>query len=185
MKRRSSRSLALAALLVLAMAGRARADSWQLTDFESPAGKPARGLVTDSSGEPRARLVIGCESATADGWRGVAIRQDAAATVSVAKAEVVISFFGRAPVTQQWQARTAAGQLVLWPESGESVRRDLLREDSTRGEAAVTFEVRSDGRAPQKLVFALEGLSERSSELAAACGGWGSATPAKRRERNW
>lgn len=184
--RGARRLLPLAGLLALAIAVRARADAWQLADFTSPAGKPAHGLVTESTGEPHARLVIGCESSADDGWRGIAVWRDGTVDGSPTAAQVAVSFFGRAPVTEKWQLRaTDDGRVVVWPESSESLRRNLLREDSTRGQAAVTIEVRETGRAPAKLVFALEGLAQRSTELAAACGGWGPAGSAKRRERNW
>jgi hypothetical protein len=184
--RRIFPALLVAALTIAGTTRLARADAWQVTEFTSPAGKAAHGIAVESSGAPRARLLIGCESAD-KGWRGVAVWHAVKDKPTNADAEVVVSFFGRSPVTERWAQRAEGAEgALLSPASGEALRRNLLREDTTRGQASVTIEVRDKGSDPVRLVFALDGLTARSADLAAACGGWGGATPySKRRERRW
>ena len=185
--RRISGALGVAALTIAATTSVARADAWQVAEFTSPAGKAAHGIAVDSSGALRARLLIGCESAE-KGWRGVAVWRAVKDKPASADAEVVVSFFGRSPVSERWSQRAeGADGALLAPASGEALRRNLLREDTTRGQASVTVEVRDKGMEPVRLVFPLEGLTARSADLAAACGGWGggAAPYSKRRERRW
>jgi hypothetical protein len=177
----------VAALTITALAGKAHADEWQSAEFTSPAGKPARGIVLDAQGEPHARLLIGCEESTT-GWRGVAVWHAVNAKPSKPSAEVMVSFIGRSPVTERWQQRAdGADGALLWPQSGEALRRSLLREDATRGRATVTIEIRDGGQRPVELQFALGGLGEHATEVAAACGGWGGASASYpgRRDRRW
>jgi len=182
------RAVALGACLVTPLAGSsddARADAWQTVGFESPAGKPAQGLVLTSVTEPKARLVVGCDGTSDAAWRGVAVWRDTAPASDADAVPVVVSFFGRAPVTESWQRRAASdGRVVVWPRASENLRRNLAREDTTRAQAAVTMEIRDHGAPPAKLVFGVDGFAERAAALAAACPGLAAATT-KRRERGW
>lgn len=164
----------------------AHAGTWQSAEFPSPGGKPARGIATEAVGTPGARLVVGCDGETKDAWRGIAVWRDGATGTDAAEVEVVVSFFGRTPVTERWQRRVDdSGRVVAWPRTGENLRRNLLREDTTRAQASVTVEIREPGVPATKLVFGVDGLGERASELGAACGGWGAESSYKRRERGW
>jgi len=163
----------------------ARADAWQMAGFESPAGKPANGLVTTSVTTAEVRLVIGCDGTSADAWRGVAVWRSDAPAGDAESVPVEVSYFGRTPVTETWQRRVAkGGGVVVWPRSSENLRRNLTREAATRGQASVTIEVRDPGAAPAKLVFVLDGLDALGPELAKACPALGTGA-AKRRERGW
>lgn len=164
----------------------AHAGAWKSADFTSPGGKPARGLATDAVGTPGARLVIGCEGASEDAWRGIAVWRDSATPTDADEVEVVVSFFGRTPVTERWQRRADdSGRVVTWPRTSENLRRNLLREDTTRAQASVTVEIRESNVPPARLVFGVDGLAEHASELGAACSGWGAESSYKRRERGW
>ena len=166
--------------------GAAHAGAWQSAEFTSPGGKPARGLATDAVGTPGARLAIGCAGEAKDAWRGIAVWRDAATGTDAAEVEVVVSFFGRTPVTERWQRRAdGSGRVVVWPRTSENLRRNLMREDTTRAQASVTIEIREPGVPVAKLVFGVDGLAERAHELGAACGGWGAESSYKRRERGW
>lgn len=165
----------------------AHADAWSPVAFVGPGGTPARGLATTAVGDSGARLVVGCESGDRGAWRGVAIleRTSPAATAAPdAGAEVVTTFFGRAPVTTRWRSGPTADGLLSWPASGEELRRSLLREDRTRGQATLQIEIRRGGTA-QRLVFGVGGFEAHGAELAAACDGWGTDGGYKRRERGW
>lgn len=162
----------------------AHADAWQVTTFESPAGKPANGLVTGATSAASARLAIGCDGTSADSWQGVAVWRSDAPTGDAESVPVEVSYFGRTPVTETWQRRVAAGGVVVWPRSSESLRRNLAREAATRGQASVTLEIRDPGATPAKLVFAIDGLDARAPELAQTCPALATGV-AKRRERGW
>lgn len=177
--------LALAALASAAVAPRiAHADAWQVASFESPAGKPANGLVNTSATSVSARLVIGCEGASTAAWRGVAIWRSDAPASDAESVPVEVSYFGRTPVTETWQRRAAQGGVVVWPRNSENLRRGLAREAATRGHASVTIEIRDPGAASPKLVFSLDGLDALGPELAKACPALTTGA-AKRRERGW
>ncbi len=162
----------------------ARADAWQAASFESPTGKPANGLVTTSVTSANARLAIGCDGTSADAWRGVAVWRSDAPAGDAESVPVEVSYFGRTPVTETWQRRAAEGGVVVWPRSSENLRRNLEREDVTRGQASVTIEIREPGAAPAKLVFGVDGLEARGPELAKTCPALATGA-AKRRERGW
>jgi hypothetical protein len=176
-----------ALLAILATSRVARADAWTVADFTSPGGKPAHGIVVAASEGPGARLMIGCESG-ASGWRGIAVQHPVKEKSASAAAQVLVSFFGRSPVTERWQQRMEGDDAtLLWPASGESLRRNLMREDATRGQAMVTVEIRDQGAEPARMIFPLDGLTAHSAELAAGCDGWGASVSSysKRRDRRW
>lgn len=162
----------------------AYADAWQVASFESPTGKPAKGLVTTSVTSANARLVIGCDGTSSDAWRGVAVWRSDAPAGDAQSVPVEVSYFGRTPVTETWQRRAAEGAVVVWARNSENLRRNLAREAATRGQASVTIEVRDPGAAPAKLVFGLDGLDALGAELAKTCPALGTGA-AKRRERGW
>ena len=159
----------------------------RVAEFTSPAGKAAHGIARRR--ERRAAR------AAADRLRerreGLARRRASGApsrTSPPADAEVKVSFFGRSPVTERWPQRAeGADGALLWPASGEALRRNLLREDTTRGQASVTIEVRDKGsdagpagvrarRARRAL-----GRTRRGVRRLGRC----AAPYSKRRERRW
>lgn len=167
----------------------ASADSWTPVTFTGPNGSVARGFATESVGTPGARLVVGCESGAADPWRGVALLESTPLPAPTApdsgfETEVVASFFGRAPVTGRWRSKATADGLLSWSASGEELRRSLVREDRTRGQATLRLEIRR-GDAKQLLVFGVGSFASHGGELAERCGGWGGDDGYKRRERGW
>jgi hypothetical protein len=180
-----ARALVAALLAVAAVATRARADAWQSAAFTSPGGKPARGIAVDSSGSPKGRLLIGCEAAD-PGWRGVELLFPGTAPGDPTETQVVVSFFGRSPVAERWRRRPDGQHgVLLWPATAEPLLQKLVREDTTRGKAAVTLEVREPDHDALRAVFPIEGIAERAADVAAACRGWGGTASTKRRERGW
>lgn len=185
-------TLVVAGALVIATAlppSAAHADAWSPLAFVGPGGTPAQGLASTAVGESGARLVVGCEGVAKDAWRGVAVLEPApppvpTAAASELDAEVVTTFFGRAPVTTRWRGRQTPDGLLSWPASGEELRRSLLREDRTRGQAMLQVEIRRAGTG-QRLVFGIGGLATHGADLAARCGGWGADDGYRRRERGW
>ena len=179
----------VAAWVTLAAApGPVRADAWTPVLFIGPNGKSAQGFATDAVDAPGARLLVGCETGP-DAWHGVALLERAPLPVPTPPAdgfttEIVTAFFGRAPVTARWRSRVTDDGLLSWLASGEELRRGLLREDSTRGRATLTIDVRR-GAAAQRLVFGVGGIGSHGPELAALCDGWRGTGTSKRRERGW
>lgn len=181
--------VAAGALLVAAVSlpCTAHADAWSPVTFVGPGGSPAHGLATTAVGDSGARLVVGCESGGDDSWRGVAVLErtsPSAPAVRDAVTEVVTMFFGRAPVTTRWRSGQTADGVLSWPPSGDELRRGLLREDRTRGQATLQVEIRRGG-ATQRLVFGVGGFAAHGDDLAAVCDGWGADGGYRRRERGW
>ena len=187
---RARRAARLVVLLALTGWPRAAlADAWTPATFVGPSGAVAHGFASDATDGPSARLLVGCETGGPKAWRGVALLQAVPAAMPSAGAgsgepEVVTTFFGRAPVTSRWRSITTTDGVLSWPGSGEDLRRSLLREDQTRGQATLQLEIRR-GESKQRLVFGLGGLATHSAELGAQCDGWGAETAYKRRERGW
>lgn len=188
MTRARSGALAAALLALVARPSAAHADAWTPVTFVGPSGAVAHGFASDAVGGPSARLLVGCESTGPSGWRGIALLEPASTTSPTpakdGAPEVVTTFFGRAPVTSRWQTSTTTDGVLSWPPSGDELRRSLLREDQTRGQATLQLEVRR-GESKQKLMFGLGGLATHGAELGAQCDGWGAETTYKRRERGW
>jgi hypothetical protein len=182
--------LVVAALLaLLAFARGAHADAWTPVTFVGPSGAEAHGFASDAAGGPSARLLVGCEKGGPKAWRGVALLEPGPGALpgpvgGQSEPEVVTAFFGRAPVTSRWHSRATAEGLLSWPGSSEELRRSMLREDQTRGQATLQLEIRR-GESKQRLTFGVGGLATHGAEFAAQCDGWGAETNYKRRERGW
>lgn len=185
-----TRILAAVVLAACALPPRAaRADAWTPASFTGPNGLAARGFASESVGTPGARLVVGCESGAKDAWHGVALIEQVPLPAPTApdsgfETEVVTAFFGRAPVTGRWRSKATADGVLSWPGSGDELRRNLTREDRTRGQATLRLEVRR-GDAKQLLVFGVGGFASHGGEIAERCDGWGADDGYKRRERGW
>lgn len=185
-----TRLLAAALLAACTLVPRsARADAWTTVTFTGPNGSPAQGFASESVGTPGTRLVVGCESGAADAWHGMALLERTALPAPTApdsgfETEIVTTFFGRAPVTGRWRSKATADGVLSWPASGEELRRGLLREDRTRGQATLRLEIRR-GDAKQLLVFGIGGFASHGGALAERCGGWGADDGYRRRERGW
>lgn len=185
-----TRILAVALLVACALAPRsADADAWTAMTFTGPNGRPAQGFASESVGTPGTRIVVGCESGASDAWRGMALLERAPLPAPTApdsgfETEVVTAFFGRAPVTGRWRSKATADGLLSWPASGEELRRSLVREDRTRGQATLRLEIRR-GDAKQALVFGVGDFASHGGELAERCDGWGADDGYRRRERGW
>lgn len=183
---RAVAALVLAAAVALPRT--AHADAWSPVTFVGPGGTQARGIASTAVGDSGARLVVGCESGAA-AWRGVALLEPApppAPTVADTGSgtEIATIFFGRAPVSGPWRSLRTADGVLSWPGSADELRRSLLREDRTRGQATLQLEIRR-GATKQRLVFGVGGFAAHGAELAAQCDGWGGDGGYKRRERGW
>lgn len=178
--------LLLAAAVLLPRA--AYADAWSPVTFVGPGGTAARGLASTAVGDSGARLVVGCETGTA-AWRGVALLEPAPTPAPTdadpgSETEIATIFFGRAPVSGRWRSLRTVDGVLSWPGEGDELRRGLLREDRTRGQATLQLEIRR-GATKQRLVFGVGGFAAHGAELAALCDGWGADGGYKRRERGW
>ena len=174
--------------LLAALPRAAAADAWAPVIFSGPNGASAQGFASDAVGAAGVRLLIGCETGQG-AWRGIALLERAPVPgptpgADGASTEVVTAFFGRAPVTASWRSRVTPDGLLSWPAAAEELRRGLLREDETRGQATLRVEIRR-GTATRQLAFGVDGIAARAPELAQLCEGWGAPGTSKRRERGW
>lgn len=196
-----SRIAVVALLALLAVAPRrAHADAWSAVEFVGPGGNPAAGIASGATDAQGTRLVIGCETTGSGAWRGIAILTaapaPAASTATGAGAgakatpatsdttPVVLSFYGRVPVTERWRSTATPGGVLWWADPSEPLLRKLQREDKTRGQAALNVELRAAG-GTQKLTFPIGGLGAHGEEIAARCDGFGADRAYRRRERGW
>lgn len=168
--------------------GAAHADAWVPATFVGPTGTTAHGLATAAPGNPGVRLLIGCENGGKGSWRGIALLETAPVAPTPrdgsGHTEVSTAFFGRAAVTSRWGSKATPDGLLTWDEASDELRRGMLREDQTRGQATLRVVLRR-GETTLELAFGVDGLGARSTELAAQCDGWGAAGTSKRRERGW
>ncbi|MBY0274454.1 hypothetical protein K2Z84_03860 [Candidatus Binatia bacterium] len=180
-------TVALASTMVIAASRPAHADAWTPTTFVGPTGATAHGLATPAAGDPGVRLLVGCESGK-DSWRGIALLETAPTAPTPgdrsARTEVSTAFFGRAAVTSAWPSKVTSDGVLSWDEASDELRRGMLREDQTRGQATLHVVLRR-GETTRELAFGVDGLGARSPELAAQCDGWGAGGTSKRRERGW
>lgn len=176
-------------LAIAALPPAALADAWKPIAFTGPGGTGAAGVASEAVGRPGVLLVIGCEKGTKDAWRGVALLERTPLPAPTSsdggiQSEIETGFFGRAPVTGHWHGRATADGLLSWPASSDDLRRSLLREDRTRGQAMLQLALRRGG-ATERLAFGVGGLASHGPDLAASCDGWGADTEYRRRERGW
>lgn len=183
------RTIAVALLVAVVSPPRsAYGDAWSPVTFVGPGGSAAAGFASSAVGDSGARVVVGCESG-ATAWRGVALLEPApppAPTIPDAGSgtEIATIFFGRTPVSGPWRSRLTADGVLSWPASGDELRRGMLREDRTRGQATLQLEIRGAG-TKRRQVFGIGGFAAHGGALAALCDGWGADDGYRRRERGW
>lgn len=176
------------AAAVAATPSAAGADAWTPVTFTGPTGATAHGLAIPSAGDASVRLLIGCEGGAKDAWRGIALLEAApfgpTPEGGSGQTEISTAFFGRAPVSSSWKSRVTSDGLLSWPAASDDLRRTIVREDQTRGQATLHLVIHR-GATRLDLAFGVDGLGARGAEVASQCGGWGATDTPRRRERGW